>query len=232
MPFGVCSQRTCLPGEQAPIAVGRFAGGVGRQGAAPLDHHAQAAEAEDLDLDRGVGDHLFDLGQGQHPRQHRAGDAEVLVVEVDGVVAGGRALHRQVQAQVRVGLAGVGHQARVGQDDRVDTEVGGPVDGAGPALPVVGLRVGVEGQQHLAAAVVGVAHALGHGLVVEVEAAEVAGVGGVLETEIDAVGAVVDGGLEGGQAAGGADQFDGAGRSHGQQAAEMTRADYRRGHPG
>jgi len=121
-----------------------------------------------------------------------------------------------MQAQLRMRLAGVGHEAGVGEDHRVDTELGGAVDGGRPALPVVGLRVGVEGQQHLAAAGMGVAHALVEGLVVEVEPAEIAGVGGVLEAEIDAIGAVIDGCFKGGQAAGGADQFDGARGSHGQ----------------
>ena len=79
------------------------------------------------------------------------------VVEVDRVVAGGRALHRQMQAQLGMHAPGVGHQARVGEDHRVDAERRRPIDGAGPALPVVGLGVGVEGQQDLAAAVVGVA---------------------------------------------------------------------------
>ena len=212
------------------VAVGGFAGGVGRQRAAPLDHHAQAAEAEDLDLDRGVGDHAFHLRHRQHARQHRTLDAEALVVPVDCLIAGGRSLNRQVQAQLRVGLRGVGHQPGVGEDQRVQAELGGAVDGLGPARPVAGLRVGVEREQDLAFARVGVGDALAHLRRVEVEAAEVARVGGVLEAEVDAVGAVIDGGLERRKAAGGADEFDrgrhghGSGISRGKNAATINEA--------
>ena len=40
------------------------------------------------------------------------------------------------------------------------------------------------------------------------QAREVAGIGGIAQPEVDAVGALVDGGAQGGQAAGGADQFE------------------------
>ena len=54
----------------------------------------------------------------------------MLVVEVDGLVARGRALHRQVQAKLRVRLRGVGEQPRVGHDDRVHPEPRGAVTAA------------------------------------------------------------------------------------------------------
>ncbi len=75
------------------LAVGRCSGSVGRQGAAPLDHHAQATETKHLDLDRRVLCHVLDLRQRQDTRQHRALDAKALVVEVDRLVVGRRALN-------------------------------------------------------------------------------------------------------------------------------------------
>jgi hypothetical protein len=132
------------------VGVGRLARHVGRQGAAPLDHHAQAAEAEHLDLHRGVVDHALHLLHRQHARQHRAHDAELLAVEVDGVGTGGRALHRQVQAQLGVVLRAVLHQAGVGQDDGVHAHVHGLVHGRAPGRGVGGLRVGVERHEDLA----------------------------------------------------------------------------------
>ncbi|MEZ5608280.1 MAG: hypothetical protein R3E52_14475 [Burkholderiaceae bacterium] len=53
----------------------------------------------------------------------------------------------------------------------------------------------------------GVGNAALYGGLVEVQAGKVARVGGVAQAQVDAVGAMVDGGLERRQAAGGADQF-------------------------
>jgi hypothetical protein len=92
-----------VAGRAGAEGVGRIAAGVGGQQAAAFDHDAQAAEAEQFDLHLGVLHHVLDLGQGQHARQHGALDAEAFAVEIDGFVAGGGALHRQVQAQLRMG---------------------------------------------------------------------------------------------------------------------------------
>jgi len=62
---------------------------------------------------------------------------------------------------------------------------------------------------------VGIVDAVAHLHRIKVQTGKVARVGGVLEAEVDAVGAMVDGGLEGRQAAGGADEFDALGRFHG-----------------
>lgn len=115
------------------MGVRRLAGRVAGEQAAPLDHHAQAAEAEHLDLDVGVLDHVAHLVDRQHARQHRAHHAEALARKVDRLVVGRRALHRHVQTQFRVAAAGVIHQADVGEDHRVDAEVGGLVDSTVPA---------------------------------------------------------------------------------------------------
>ena len=193
------------------VGVGRFARHVRRQGAAALHHHAQAAKAEDFDLDRRALDHLAHLLHRQHARQHGAHHAKLLAVEVDGLVIGGRALHRQVQPQLRVVLRGVLHEAGVGQDDGVQPHVHGLVHRAAPGAGVGGLRVGVERHEHLAPALVGVGNAAGNGGFVKVQPGKVAGVGGIAQAQVHAVGTVVDGGLQGGQAAGGADQFRGRG---------------------
>ena len=99
--------------------------------------------------------------------------------------------------------AGVAHQPGVGEDDRVDAERGRSVDGARPARVLAGLRVGVDREQHLRAARMRVAHALAGLGRVEVEPREVARVGVVAQADVDAVGAVVDGGLERRQCTGG-----------------------------
>ena len=104
-------------------------------------------------------------------------------------------------------LAGVIEQADVGEDHRVDAEIGGTIDGAMPVGLAAGLREGVDRHQHVLAARVRVLDALDHRLLVEVEAGEVACVGVVLVAEIDGVGPVVDRRLERRQAAGRADEF-------------------------
>ena len=140
----------------------------------------------------------------EHARQHGTLDAEALVVEVDRLVAGGRALHGQVQPQLRMRLRRVGEQARVGDDDRVHAEAGRAVHGRLPLAPRAGLGKGVERDEHLRAVAVGVVDAVADRAVVEIEAREVARVRLVLEAEIDVVGAVVDGDLQRRRRAGGA----------------------------
>ena len=189
------------------VGVGRLAGDKGRQRAAALDHHAQAAKTEDLDLDRGLLHHLAHLFERQHARQHGAHDAKLALVKVDGLEVGGRALHRQMQAQPRVALAGVAQQPRVGQNHGIDPQRDGLIQRLLPALGLRRLRVGVDGQVHLAAARVRVGQAAGQGRRVEVQAGEVARIGGVAQPQIDRVGTVVHGLLERGQATGRADQI-------------------------
>ena len=92
-------------------------------------------------------------------------------------------------------LGGIGHEPGVGHDHRVDPKLGGAIHRRGPVCPVGGLGEGVEGQQHLAPPGMGVGDALAQARRVEVEPGEVAGVGGVLEAEIDGIGAMVDGGF-------------------------------------
>ena len=193
------------------MRVGRLARHVGRQGAAPLHHHAQAAKTKNFDLHRRAVDHTPHLLHRQHARQHGAHDAELLAVEVDGVGTGGRALDRQVQAQLGVVQRGVLHEPWVGQDDGVHAQVHGFVHCRAPGRGVGGLRVGVERHEHLAALGVGVGNAAGDGGFVKVQSGEVAGIGGVAQAQVDAAGAVVHCGLEGRQAACGADQFKGRG---------------------
>ena len=70
-----------------------------------------------------------------------------------------------------------------------------------------GLRIGVEGEKTRRPVAAGIAQTLrGLGLV-EIQAGEVARVGVVAKAHVDRVGAVVDGGLERRQVAGGTDQL-------------------------
>ena len=197
------------------MRVGRLARGIRRQGAAPLHHHAQAAKAKHLDLDIGALGDLFDLLQRQHARQHGALDVELLLVQVDRVVVGGRALYRQVQAQLRVPVGGVAHQAGVGQDDGINPPGGGAVQRRAPGRGVAGLRIGVQRHQHLAAPAVGVGDAFLDGFFVKVQASKVACVGGIAQAQVNAIGSAINGRFQGGQAAGGADQFRGGSQGEG-----------------
>jgi hypothetical protein len=76
-----------------------------------------------------------------------------------------------------------------------------------PVGEAPGLGIGVDGDEHLAPTLVGVADAFGDRLVVEVEAGEVARVGVVAKAEIDVVGAVIDRRLERREAACGTHQL-------------------------
>ena len=107
-------------------------------------------------------------------------------------------------------LAGVGHQDRIGQDHGIDAGAGagGAVDRALPGFPVARLWIGVQRQQHLVATLVRIGDAGAERGVGEVEAGEIARIGRVAKTQVDAVGAIVDRALECGQAAGRANEFE------------------------
>ena len=112
-----------------------------------------------------------------------------------------------MQAQAGVFFAGVGEHGGVGDDNGIGAETGGGIDRLLPARHLSGLDEGVDRHQHLPPACVGVSDAFGDAVAGEVEAGEVARVGGVFQAEIDGIGAVINGGFQGGQVAGGADQF-------------------------
>lgn len=119
-----------------------------------------------------------------------------------------------MKAQVRVVAARVGHHRDVGADQRVGAQAGGRIDRGEPWRGIVGAGVGVQRHQHLAAARMGVGHAFAQLRVIEVEAGEVARVGGVAQAEVDRVGAGVDRELQGTQGTGGADEFGRTGTGH------------------
>jgi hypothetical protein len=160
----------------------------------------------------------------QHARQHGPLDAELLVVEIDRLVVGGRTLHGEVQAQLRMLRPGVFHQAGVGEDDGIHAEIGRLVDGGGPAIPGGRLRIGVECNEHLRAAGMGVTNAFAQLGVVEIQPGEIARVGVVLEAGVDAVGAVVHGGFQRRQGAGRADEFEGFAGEHGREDLRRVRS--------
>ena len=150
---------------------------------------------------------MLHLVDGQHPRQHHAADAEQIAHQVDRFVIGGRTLHRHMQAQVRMALAGIGHQRRIGHNHRVHAQRRGGIDGAVPALHFAGLGKGVDRHQHMAAALAGVGDAGGGGFHIEIQAGEIARVGCVFQAEVNGVGTVIDGGFHCGEIAGGAHQL-------------------------
>lgn len=112
-----------------------------------------------------------------------------------------------MQAQAGVALGGIVEQADVGKDHCIHAQSGGTIDGALPVGHAAGLGEGVDRHQHLAAARLRVADAFAQGLVVEVEPGEIARVGVVPVAEVDRISAVVDCRLQGGQAAGWADEL-------------------------
>ena len=187
--------------------VGRLPGDVRRQRAAPLDHHAQAAEAEDLDLGQRMPGDVLHMRQRQHARQHRAADAIALAVELDRLPGSGRGLHRQVQPQRGVMVARIGHHGDVGGNQHIGAQRSGAVDRLPPGRRVAGIGEGVDGHQHLAPPRMRVANALADLRVVEVQAGEVARVGGVLQAEVDRVGPGVHRHLQRAQRAGRADEL-------------------------
>ena len=100
--------------------------------------------------------------------------------------------------------------------------VDGAVDGFLPVANAPGLGKGVDCQQHFTALAVGVADAIGHRFLVEVETGEITCVGVILEAEIDGIGTVVYSGFEGWQAAGRADEI--GQKTHGDQTGRVSGA--------
>ncbi|MCY1375022.1 hypothetical protein D9M69_624020 [compost metagenome] len=111
-----------------------------------------------------------------------------------------------MQSQLRVASCGVLHETGVGQDDGVHAQIHRLVHRLAPALRLSGLGVGVERHEHLAVACVCIGHTGGDGRVIKIQSGEVARVGGVAQAQVNAVGAVIHGGLERWQAACRADQ--------------------------
>ena len=104
-------------------------------------------------------------------------------------------------------LAGVIEQAEIGQDHRVHRQCCRFVNRRAPAGFFAGLGKGIDGQQHLHPALASVAQAFAGAGGIKVEPGEMAGVGVVVQAQINAVGAVIHGGLQGGQVAGRTDQL-------------------------
>ena len=172
------------------IGIGRLTAGIGGQQTASLDHDAETAEAEDFDRDRGFADQMRDLGQRQHARHHDPLDAEMALHEVDRRRIGRRTLHREMQIDVWIALGGIVEHAHVGEDDGVHAQIDRAIDGGGPAFPAIGLGIGVDGDEDLDLAVMGIVQTLADLFVAKVQAGEVTRVGVVAKAEIDGVGAI------------------------------------------
>ncbi len=106
-------------------------------------------------------------------------------------------------------LAGIAEHTGIGGYQRIDPQVGGLVDGPLPASPASRLRVGIDGDVQLASFFADQLQALVELFVIHVQAREMAGVGVVSKTDINGIGALLDGGLERGQASCRADQLHG-----------------------
>ena len=133
---------------------------------------------------------------GEHPWQHHPADVEVLLVEADGGGVGGAGLHRDMELHVGMMAAGVIQHGEIGDDQGIGTERHSPVHGLLPSG--IGARVGegVDGDVQLAAVPVHIVHRLLQFAVREVEPGEVAGVGVILEADIDRIGPVIHGCLQ------------------------------------
>ncbi len=103
-------------------------------------------------------------------------------------------------------LAGIAQHAGIGGDQRIDAQVGGLIDGALPAIPTFRLGIGIDGDVQLPPLFTDQLQALVQLLFVKIEAGEMAGVGVVAKSDVDGIGALLDGGLERGQASCRADQ--------------------------
>lgn len=106
-------------------------------------------------------------------------------------------------------LRGIAEHRHVGGDQRIDAEVGGLVHRALPALPALRAGIGVDRYVELPPGLVDSPQAFLQLAFVKVEAGEMAGVGVVAETDVDGIGALSQGRLQGGQAARRTDQLHG-----------------------
>ena len=189
------------------MRVGRLAGDVGGQRATPFGHDAQAAEYEDFRLARHRAAHLRDFSNAQDARENHALDAEGLHVKRDRIAIGRRGLHRQMPAQIWMALGGIGEKPDVGENDRVDGQSGGVVDGPAPWAGVARARERVDGDQDLGAVVVCERDGLAQLVAGEIQSGEIARVGLVAKAAIDGVGPGLNGCPQRGRSAGGADKL-------------------------
>src|SRR6056297_796331 len=124
-------------------------------------------------------------------------------------MAGGRSLNRQMPGDMRISVGGIIQQAHIGQDYSVHAETRGAVYRPLPLLPTIWLRVGIDGTENSRAPEVGVFNAFSCAFIIEVQSGKLTGVGAVFKTEIHGVGAVINGGFQGREAAGRAHKFHG-----------------------
>jgi Cu2+-exporting ATPase len=150
---------------------------------------------------------LFDLIEREYAGEYGTANAELRACKINGFIAGGRALHRQMQVLVGVFVAGIVEQSHVGQDQRIHTEVYGSIYGITPDIYTVGLRKGVDRQKDFALMVVCVAYTRYQAGVVKIQSGKITRIRGIFKPDIDRIGTVVYGGFECGQAARRADKL-------------------------
>lgn len=125
----------------------------------------------------------------------------MLLVEADGGGVGGAGLDRDMQLHVGMAAAGIIEHGEIGDDQGIGTERHPFVHGLLPAG--VGARVGkgIDGDVQLAAMLVDIVNRSFQLAVGEVEPGEVAGIGVILEADVDRIGPVIHGCLQCRQAA-------------------------------
>jgi hypothetical protein len=128
-------------------------------------------------------------------------------VKIDGLVVGGRTLHRQMQPQAGMSLYAVIHESGIGENQRIDAETRRLIHGVTPLFPLVRARVGIDRQKHARMPVACIGNALARFVEIEIEAGKIARVGAVTETHVNGVGTVIHGRLEGRHAPRGTDEF-------------------------
>src|SRR5450631_104847 len=112
-----------------------------------------------------------------------------------------------MQPQVRMGARGVIGDAHVGDDDRVDAELCGAVNGIAPRVELAGRRKGIDREQQLGLAGVRIGERLLDLGNREIQSGKIACIGLVLQAAIDGVGTGIDGGAQRRRRSGRADQF-------------------------
>ena len=92
--------------------------------------------------------HTPNLIQRQHTRQHCPADIEVVLVERQGLMAGGRTLNRQMPGDIRVPVCSVIQQPHIGQDNGIHPETCSTIHRGFPVFPAIRLRIGIDGTEH------------------------------------------------------------------------------------
>ena len=112
-----------------------------------------------------------------------------------------------MQPQLRIFACGIGGDPDVGDDDRIGPDRGGNPDGVLPELELACRGKGVDGQQDLGLARMGIVDRFSQFVRREIQAGKIPRIGRILKTAIDRVCAGIDRGAEARRRTGRADEF-------------------------